>query len=66
MKKMLPVKPLSANPTEWSNTLKQFFGNLPTRCLTVFDCFVGLAFKGLTFYEYISTIQDTQIKSTRG
>ena len=22
--------PLSANPTKWSNTLKQFAGNLPT------------------------------------
>ena len=33
--------------TKWSNTLKQFVGNLPTNCLSVFDDFVGLAFKGL-------------------
>ena len=30
--------PLSANPTKWSNTLKQF---------VVFDQFVGLLLKGL-------------------
>ena len=24
------LNPLSANPTKWSNTLKQFVGNLPT------------------------------------
>ena len=39
--------PLSANFTKWSNTLKQFVGNLPTNCLRVFDHFVGLALKGL-------------------
>ena len=39
--------PLSANPTKWSNTLKQFGGNLPTNCLSVFDYFVGLTLKGL-------------------
>ena len=39
--------PLNANPTKWSNTLKQFVRNLPTNCLSVFDHFVELAFKGL-------------------
>ena len=39
--------PLSANPTKWSNTLKQFVGNLLTNCLSVFDHFVGLALQGL-------------------
>ena len=43
------IKPLSANPTKWSNTLKQFSGNFPTNCLSVFDHFVGLMFKGLSF-----------------
>ena len=42
------VNPLSANPTQWSNTLKQFVGNLPTNCFSVFDHFVKLALKGLT------------------
>ena len=37
----------SANPTKWSNTLKQFVGKLVTNCLSVFDHFVGLALKGL-------------------
>ena len=44
----LLINPLSANPTKWSNTLKQFVGILPTNCLSVFDHFVGLALKGLT------------------
>ena len=39
--------PLSANPTKWSNTLKQFVADLPRNCLNVFDHFVKLAFKGL-------------------
>ena len=34
--------PLSANLTKWSNTLKQFVGQQPTNCLSVFDHFVGL------------------------
>ena len=38
---------LSANPTKWSNTLKQFVGNWPASCLSVFDQFVGLALKEL-------------------
>ena len=42
------INPLNANSTKWSNTLKQFVGNLPTNCLSVFDHFVGLALKGLT------------------
>ena len=41
------VNPLSANFTKWSNTLKQFVGKLPTNFLSVFDHFVGFAFKGL-------------------
>ena len=39
--------PFSANVTKWSNTLKQFVGNLPTNSLSVFDHFVGLPRKGL-------------------
>ena len=42
------IKPLSAKITKWSNTLKQFVGNLPTNCLSMFDHFVGLAHKGLS------------------
>ena len=40
------VNPLSADPTEWSGTLKQLFGK-PTNCLSVLDHFVGLALTGI-------------------
>ena len=42
------LKPLSANPTKWSNTLKQFVGKLPTNCLKLFDHFMELSLKGLS------------------
>ena len=45
--KNLSFNPLSANPTKWSNTLKQFVVNFPTNFLSVFDHFVKLALKGL-------------------
>ena len=38
-------KPLSANPTKWSNTLKQLVDNLPTNCLSASDNFVGWRLK---------------------
>ena len=41
------LNPLSANPTKWSNTLKQFVVNLSTNFLSVFDHFVKLALKEL-------------------
>ena len=43
----LRINPLGANPTKWSNTLKQFVSNLPKNCLSVFDHFVKLALKEL-------------------
>ena len=45
--KILPINSLCTNPTKWSSTFKQFVGNLPTNCLSVFDHFVKLALKGL-------------------
>ena len=45
------INPLSASPTKWSNTLKQFVGEQPTNCLSVFDYFVGSALKGLTVIQ---------------
>ena len=42
---MANINPLSANPTNWSNTLKQFVSKLPTNCVSVFDLFVKLALK---------------------
>ena len=47
------INPFSANFTKWSNTLKQFIGNLATNCLSVFDHFVGLVLKGLTMENEI-------------
>ena len=44
---------LSANPEKWSNTLKQFVGNLPTNCLSVFDHFMSLALKGLKTHSQV-------------
>ena len=41
------LNPLIANPIKWPKTLKQFVGNLPTNCLSVFGHFVNLALKGL-------------------
>ena len=43
----MTLNPLSANPTKWPNTLKQFAGKLLTNCFSVFDHFVKLALKGL-------------------
>ena len=40
------VNLLRINFTKWSNTLKQFVGNLP---FCVFDHFVGLVLKGLSW-----------------
>ena len=45
------LNPLSANNTKWSKTLKQFVGNLPTNCLSLFDHFVELALKGLSLVK---------------
>ena len=49
----LMLNPLSANFTKWSNTLKQFVGNLVTNCLSRFGHFVGLALKGLNYFTVI-------------
>ena len=49
---MIIINTLSTNFTKWSETLKQFIGNLPTNCLSVFDYFVGLALKGIIMFYY--------------
>ena len=48
----LIVNLLSNNHTKWSNTLKQFVGNLPTNCLSAFDHFMGSVLKGLSCKYY--------------
>ena len=52
-KNLTDINPLSAKLTTWPNTLKQFVGNLPTNCLSVFDHFLGLALKGLKLESQI-------------
>ena len=44
------VNPLSAKPTKWSNTLKQFVDKL-LNCLSLFNHFVKLALKRLILFE---------------
>ena len=56
------INPLSDNLTKWSNTLKQFVGNLPTNCLNGFDHFVKLALKGLTQLFSEATLVLTKTK----
>ena len=48
---------LSVNPTKWSNRLKQFIGELPNSCLSVFDHFVELALKELTIFSKKSPLE---------
>ena len=48
------INPLSANPTKWSNTFKQFV-SCWRRIAWVFDCFVGLTLKRITISVF-STI----------
>ena len=55
--------PLSDNPTKWSNTLKQFIGQQPTKFLSMFDHFVGLALKGLNFKTWIKFKTSIDFKS---
>ena len=61
---------LSANPTKWPNTLKQFVGNLPTNFLSLFDHFAKLALKGLKATLQSSSLEQrvwnvSQMKSHR-
>ena len=53
--------PLSANPTKWPITLKQFVGKFPTNCLSVFDHFVKLVLKGLNFSALAKRIKLRQV-----
>ena len=48
MTKYTELNLLGANPTKWSNTLKQFIGKFLKNCLSVFDHFVRLTLKSLS------------------
>ena len=41
LKNLLKVNPLRANPTKWSDTLKQFFDKSQGVCLTIFYHFLN-------------------------
>ena len=58
------VNPLSEKLTKWPNTLKQFVGNLPTNCLSMFGNFVGLALKRLRFIRAFSCCRTSRWKSS--
>ena len=62
----IPFKPLSAKLTKWPTTLKQFVGNLPTNCLSVFGHFVGLALKGLKSKDIIAIVFVVPISNNIG
>ena len=60
MSRFEEINSLSTNSAKWSHALKKFVGNLAANCLSLFDHFVGLALKGLTFslllVEYLEFI----------
>ena len=45
---VIDESPLRVSPQKWSNTLKQFVGNLLTNCFSVFEHSLELTFKGLS------------------
>ena len=57
----LKINPLRANLTKWSNTLKQFVGNLPTNCLSVFDHFLWLPFKTLSKCQVLIKLKGAHV-----
>ena len=47
----MTLNPLSANPTKWSNTLKQFVGKSRRIVFSVLGHFVGMVLKGISHQE---------------
>ena len=58
VKPLFILNPLSANPTKWSSTLKQFVRKLPTNCLSVFDHFAKLELKRLRYLNFCPDLLD--------
>ena len=56
---MKTINPLSANPTKWSNTLKQFVGNLPISCLIWYNQYITQHFLYIDFYASILVSEKT-------
>ena len=60
------INSVNANPTKWSNILKQFVGNLPTNCLSVFDHLVRSALQRVkSFFCFRKSFWYSSKKSER-
>ena len=55
------INPLSANPTKWLNTLKQFIGKSPANYLSVFVDFVDFVIKELMNVGVVGMIEQVLI-----
>ena len=55
------VNLLSTKLTKWPNTLKQFVGNLPTNCLSLFGHFMRLALKRLMYLSMKCHLNSAQV-----
>ena len=53
---LICFNPFSPNFTKWSNTPKQFVGNSPTNCLSVFDHFVKFLLKWLNLNPILANL----------
>ena len=65
MTKYTELNLLGANPTKWSNTLKQFIGKFLKNCLSVFDHFVRLTLKSLSKNLYRVLIETAWLSHYR-
>ena len=54
------VNPLSANPTKWPSTLKQFVGKLLKNFLSVFGHFVNLVLKEFIYFNFLNVLNSTK------
>ena len=61
---MNSLNPFSANPTKWSNTLKQLAGSLPMNCLSAFDHFMKLVLKRLTYHLWVNLRVTFNVKTS--
>ena len=61
---MNSLNPFSANPTKWSNTLKQLASSLPMNCLSAFEHFVKLVLKGLTYHSWVNLRVTFNVKTS--
>ena len=58
------INHLRANPTKWSNALKQLVSKLPMNCLSVFDHFVGLTLNELRIMDVFNSFKSDGVVTT--